>query len=90
MFGGSKGKHSGVGLYLQQFRGMFVKRAIHTWRNRLVSGVQLLMPFIFAVIACLIAKLVSNLEKEAPPLTLDINTYANQWVNASFRIEYLR
>jgi hypothetical protein len=37
-------KNYGTNLIVQQFFGMFMKKMIHTLRNRLVTGVQLIVP----------------------------------------------
>jgi hypothetical protein len=36
-------KNYGTNLIVQQFFGMFMKKMIHTLRNRLVTGVQLIV-----------------------------------------------
>ncbi|XP_076468817.1 phospholipid-transporting ATPase ABCA3-like isoform X2 [Babylonia areolata] len=42
---------SGFELNLSRFWGMFVKKAIHTRRNRIISAVQLALPVIFTILA---------------------------------------
>jgi len=56
-----------VSLAAQRFYGMIVKHAIHTWRNRVVTLVQLLLPVIFAILACLT---VLTLPSDTDPLPL--------------------
>lgn len=60
VFGGARAKNSGVSLYVQQFRGMFVKRVIHSWRNRVLTISQILVPIIFTIFACLPVKTISS------------------------------
>ena len=47
---------SGVDLHLSRFWGMFVKKAIHTLRNRVISTVQLALPVIFTIAALTVDK----------------------------------
>ncbi|XP_076468788.1 phospholipid-transporting ATPase ABCA3-like isoform X1 [Babylonia areolata] len=42
---------SGIKLNLSRFWGMFVKKAIHTRRNRIISAVQLALPVFFTILA---------------------------------------
>jgi len=64
-----------VSLAAQRFQAMIIKHAIHTWRNRVVTLVQLLLPVIFAVFACLVAQLVGSLLTDDSPLTLDLSHF---------------
>lgn len=43
-------------LFLQQFYAMFVKRALHTLRNKIVTFVQLAVPFFFTLISLIVIK----------------------------------
>ena len=47
---------SGFRLDLSRFLGMFVKKAIHTFRNRIVSAVQLALPVLFTIAALTVDK----------------------------------
>nr|KAG5699336.1 hypothetical protein BaRGS_004273 [Batillaria attramentaria] len=47
---------TGFDVDLSRFYGMFMKKAIHTFRNRVISAVQLAMPVIFTIIALLVDK----------------------------------
>ncbi|OWF34668.1 ATP-binding cassette sub-family A member 3-like [Mizuhopecten yessoensis] len=46
-------KNTGLKRTFQQFYGMFVKKAINTWRNKVVTLVQLILPVVFTVLAFL-------------------------------------
>ncbi|XP_076468682.1 phospholipid-transporting ATPase ABCA3-like [Babylonia areolata] len=48
---------SGFELNLSRFWGMFVKKAIHTRRNRIISAVQLALPVIFTIAALTVDKI---------------------------------
>ena len=42
--------------YTQQFQAMFIKRALHTFRNKLVTITQLAIPLIFTIAALIVIK----------------------------------
>ncbi|XP_062570055.1 phospholipid-transporting ATPase ABCA3-like [Saccostrea cucullata] len=58
-------KNSGSVLALQQFYSMFVKKVIHTWRNRTVTFVQLLVPVVFTLLALTVEKTLPKQEDES-------------------------
>ncbi|XP_067683948.1 phospholipid-transporting ATPase ABCA3-like [Haliotis asinina] len=64
-------KTTGILLEVSRFRGMFVKKALHTWRNKTITVVQLLLPVIFTIAALAISK-VDPGEVVEVPLTLDL------------------
>ena len=43
-------KHQGTSLLLQQFKGMFIKGMIMTWRNRVIAAVQIMVPVVFTLL----------------------------------------
>jgi len=53
---------------------MLVKNAIHSWRNRVVTIVQLLLPVSFTIIACL-ATLAIRKRTDPPPLPLNLSYF---------------
>ncbi|XP_070193926.1 phospholipid-transporting ATPase ABCA3-like [Littorina saxatilis] len=61
-------------LHLSRFYGMFVKKAIHTWRNRTISIVQLALPVVFTIAALTVDK-VRPKEANDPALTLDLGMF---------------
>jgi len=67
-------KTNAISLAAQRFHGMIVKHAIHTWRNRVVTLVQLLLPVIFAILACL-AVLTIPSDIDPPSLSLDLSHF---------------
>jgi len=75
VFGVSFRRKTGVAsLALQRFYAMLVKHAVHTWRNRVVTLVQLQLPVIFAILACL-GVLTLPSATDPPALTLDLNHF---------------
>ncbi|XP_076469399.1 phospholipid-transporting ATPase ABCA3-like [Babylonia areolata] len=53
-FNRSYTKVTGLSLRWSQFYGMFVKKVLLSWRHRIISVVQLLLPVIFTILALLI------------------------------------
>lgn len=76
-------KNVGVQLSIQQFYGMFVKKAIHFWRNRIVTLVQLLIPVAFTIMALTVAETVPKPGKE-PSLRLNLEAFGSSSV-ATYR-----
>ncbi|XP_064606780.1 phospholipid-transporting ATPase ABCA3-like [Liolophura sinensis] len=72
-------KNTGVVLWVQQLRAAFVKKMLHTWRNRVITIVQLLLPIIFTIIALVVDK-TSKIFAEDPPLTLDMSHFRRNYV----------
>ncbi|KAJ8301077.1 hypothetical protein KUTeg_020064 [Tegillarca granosa] len=67
-------KNTGLHLSFQQYYAMLVKKFIHTYRNKIISIVQLAMPIIFTVLALLIEK-TNSPDAEEPALTLDLASF---------------
>ncbi|XP_021358402.1 ATP-binding cassette sub-family A member 3-like [Mizuhopecten yessoensis] len=61
-------------LTLQQFWAMFVKRALHTVRNKLVTVSQLVVPLFFTLMALIVIKTFPGPE-DLPPLTLTTDRF---------------
>ena len=61
-------------LAAQRFYAMIVKHAIHSWRNRIVTLVQLLLPVSFAVLGCVVIEIVPT-EADSPPLPLNLSYF---------------
>lgn len=57
---------SASALYWSRFWGMFVKKAIHTMRNRIISTVQLALPVIFTIAALTVDKVKFGLRHIGP------------------------
>lgn len=65
---------TGVHLLLQHYRAMLMKRIIHSWRNRVITVVQLLVPLIFLIIGCIIIE-YSPTTSETVPLELSLSRF---------------
>ncbi|KAK6173673.1 hypothetical protein SNE40_017083 [Patella caerulea] len=70
---------TGIQLELHRFYGMFVKKAIHTWRNKLVTVFQFLIPVLFTILALAVSNGIPGDfytdEGQQPSLTLDLNPF---------------
>ena len=69
-------KNSGTALTFQQFKSMIIKKAIHSWRNRIVTFVQLALPVIFTILALVIESNATEFAEE-PSLNLDLAKFEN-------------
>ena len=54
-------------------RGLFIKKMIFTWRNRVVTGVQLFLPVIFTFLG--LTALNSAAILDDPPLTFNLKQF---------------
>ncbi|XP_012941784.1 ATP-binding cassette sub-family A member 3 [Aplysia californica] len=72
-------KRTGMALEMSRMRGLFVKKAIHTWRNRVVTLVQLLLPVIFTILG-LAADEARPQGTDEPPLTFDLAPFEGSYV----------
>ena len=69
-------KNEGITWTMQQFWGMIVKKMIHSWRNRTVTLIQLILPVVFTIMALSTEKSIPKIEDE-PSLTLDLTAFQN-------------
>ena len=65
-----------MSLLLSRLRGLLVKKAIHFWRNRIITLVQLLLPVIFTVIALAVDKALPQTLRE-PALAFNLNPFGD-------------
>lgn len=72
-------KNTGLVLYLQQFHAMFIKRALHTLRNKIVIAVQLGVPLFFTIMALIVIKTFPG-PQDSPPLNLTTKTLGDNVV----------
>ncbi|XP_050415060.2 phospholipid-transporting ATPase ABCA3 [Patella vulgata] len=73
-------KVTGIQLELHRFYGMFIKKAIHTWRNKLVTVFQFLIPVLFTILALAVSIDTPNYYTEQgqqPSLTLDLKPFSS-------------
>jgi ATP-binding cassette subfamily A (ABC1) protein 3 len=67
-------RNHGVTCFFQQFCAMLLKRIIHTWNNRLVTAVQLLVPLGFTIVICRSIKTEPKL-KDPKPLLFSLDQF---------------
>ena len=63
-----------VSLAAQRFYAMIVKHAIHSWRNRFITLVQLLLPVILTIFACVFL-ITRPGSIDLPALSLDLSHF---------------
>lgn len=66
-------------LFLQQFYAMFVKRALHTLRNKIVTFVQLAVPLFFTITSLIVIKTFPG-PHDSPSLNLTIEKLGENFV----------
>lgn len=72
------GKNTGIMVATQQFYGLLVKKAVHTWRSRITVIIQLIVPVLLTIFGLLADQAISNLAYHTdPPLALNLNPYPN-------------
>ncbi|XP_063961818.1 phospholipid-transporting ATPase ABCA3-like [Lytechinus pictus] len=71
--------NTGIVLYWQQFRAMFLKRVLHTWRNMILIIVQLFIPIICTLFAILASKILPS-PGDSNSITLNMQTYGDNTV----------
>ncbi|KAJ8301076.1 hypothetical protein KUTeg_020063 [Tegillarca granosa] len=66
-------KNTGLTLSIQKCYGMFVKKLLHTLRNKVVTAVQLILPAVFTILALLIDKQGDPDAGKRSEISLDLN-----------------
>jgi ATP-binding cassette subfamily A (ABC1) protein 3 len=74
VFGIRFGRVSGVRLYFQQFYALLIKHLIHSQRNIVLTIVQIALPVIFTIFACLIEKTIAG-PTDPPALSLNLTHF---------------
>ncbi|ESO83918.1 hypothetical protein LOTGIDRAFT_229502 [Lottia gigantea] len=78
-FGIKVQKNTGIRLYLQQFSAMFLKRVLHTVRNKKVAVAQLGLPLFFTIVTLIVLKTFPG-PTDAPALTLNIEEFGRNFL----------
>jgi hypothetical protein len=82
VFGIGFRRASGFHRLLQQFRALLIKHVIHSARNIILTIVQLALPVIFTIIACIIEKTIIA-PTDPPPLPLNLSYFAKPIIPVS-------
>ncbi|KAK7485122.1 hypothetical protein BaRGS_00023662, partial [Batillaria attramentaria] len=72
-------KLRGFRLQLSRMRGILVKKAIHFWRNRVVTLVQLILPIVFTIIALAVDKARPQSTTE-PPAIFNLDPFSSTFI----------
>ena len=75
-------KNTGFKLMCQQFYGMFIKKLIHSRRNKVVTVVQLILPILFTIMALAVEKSIPSVGDE-PALLLNYQPFSDFMVSYS-------
>ena len=70
---------SGVCLYFQQFRALFVKRFIHSLRNKSLIISQVFLPILILMINLIYLKYGPIIHKDSPMLRIDFAKYGKNY-----------
>ncbi|KAL3876097.1 hypothetical protein ACJMK2_033975 [Sinanodonta woodiana] len=76
--------HTGAKLYIQQFWAMFIKRFLHTLRNKLITITQLAVPLFFTIMALIVIKTFPG-PTDSPPLDLTITKFGQNFIPYSIK-----
>ena len=68
-------KNTGAALFRQQFKAMIYKRIIYTWRNKLLTLSQIVLPLIFTALTILILKTRPVNDGVADKRALNLNMF---------------
>ncbi|XP_061179443.1 phospholipid-transporting ATPase ABCA3-like [Saccostrea echinata] len=69
-------KNTGISAIFQQFRGLMMKKALHTWRSRFMMIIQLAVPILLAIFGLMADHFLNNLiQRPQPPLKLDLEYF---------------
>ncbi|XP_052680751.1 phospholipid-transporting ATPase ABCA3-like [Crassostrea angulata] len=69
-------KNTGIRVVLQQVYGLLVKKALHTWRSKVMILFQLIVPILLGLCGLLADQSISQLTFDIePPLTLNLDPY---------------
>ncbi|GFO27759.1 ATP-binding cassette sub-family a member 3 [Plakobranchus ocellatus] len=71
-------KKTGISLNLTIIRALFVKKAIHTWRNRVVALIQLLLPVLITSFS--LSAITDGSVAVEPPLLLNLQPFGGSYV----------
>ncbi|CAM1313391.1 ABCA3 (predicted) [Pycnogonum litorale] len=77
-----KKRNRGMYLVMQQCLGLFVKRAMHTLRYKLLTLSQFLLPIIMIIIALVIVKTMPKID-DKPALTLDLKPFKSSVITGA-------
>ena len=68
-------KSTGFALFRQQFKAMFYKRVIFTWRNKILTLSQIVLPLFFTGITVAITETLPDRNGIAPSMPINMDIY---------------
>lgn len=72
--------NSGICLYFQQLFALFIKRFIHSIRNKSLITSQIILPILILLINLVYVKYGPIVHKNSPPLKMDIASYGHNYL----------
>lgn len=79
-------KSTGAALFGQQFKAMLYKRIIYTFRNRLLTLSQILLPVIFTALTIIIIKITPENDGKAALRSLNLGMFDKTLVSTSVAV----
>ena len=70
-------RNTGMPLLLQQYFAMFVKRVLNSWRSPVLTIVQLSIPFVFALLGCLVELSIPDSVTDFDDLTINFSPFGS-------------
>jgi hypothetical protein len=77
VFGVTFRRVSGFQRYLKQFYALLVKHAIHSMRNIVLTIVQIALPVVFTIVACIVERTIVQ-PTDPPALPLNMSYFPDQ------------
>ena len=82
-------KNTGAALFRQQFKAMIYKRIIYTWRNKLLTLSQIILPLIFTAFTILIIETRPVNEGVADKRALNMTMFDSTEVRNAISVLYM-
>ncbi|XP_070191604.1 LOW QUALITY PROTEIN: phospholipid-transporting ATPase ABCA3-like [Littorina saxatilis] len=73
-------KLTGMSLQLSRFRAMVTKKMLHTWRNRLITLLQMILPVACGVVALVVDSDFVTPEEQNQPLNFTLSPFGRTYV----------
>ena len=74
-------KNDGMKLVAQQFYAMLLKRIIYTWRNKILTLSQVILPLLFTALTIAIMKTLPSSDGSAKKLPFNLDMYGKTTVS---------
>ena len=82
-------KNEGMKLVAQQFYAMLLKRIIYTWRNKILTLSQVILPLLFTALTIAIMKTLPSSDGSAKKLPFNLDMYGKTTVSHDSGCKYI-